>query len=111
MPHEVGDKPAAVGRVDDLGVELDTVEALLVMDGGGEAGAFGLGDDAETLGQSLDFVAVAHPDPVLLARRPTAIEEGAFVPDLDEGTAEFGMIAIDDLPAQLLGPQIGRAQV
>src|SRR3546814_12531130 len=76
------------------------------MDGGGEGGAFGLGDDAETLGQSLDFVAVAHPDLVLLARRPKAIEEGAFVPDLDEGTAEFGMIAIDDLAAPSLGPQL-----
>jgi hypothetical protein len=33
---EIGDQPAAVGGVDDLRVELDAVEAALVVGAGGE---------------------------------------------------------------------------
>ena len=75
VADEIGEQLAAVGRVDDLGVEHQAVEAPLLVGGDRVGRAFGLGDDAEALGQRLDPVAMAHPHLVALARRPQAVEQ------------------------------------
>jgi hypothetical protein len=48
MTHEIGDQLAAVGRVDDFGMELGAVVLLFVIGDDGEGGAVGDRDDAET---------------------------------------------------------------
>jgi hypothetical protein len=70
MADEVGEEFGAIGRVQDFRVKLDAVEASLVMHGGGKGRSGGLRDDAEALRQTLDPVAMAHPDLVALAWRP-----------------------------------------
>ncbi len=67
---EVGDKLAAVGRVDHLGVELGAVEPALFVGDDREGRAVADGDDLEAGRKSGDLVAVAHPDLVAFADVP-----------------------------------------
>ena len=59
--HEALDQGSAMGRMDDLGMELHAVEAALVIGNGGERRAFAVRHRAETGGQGRHPVAVAHP--------------------------------------------------
>jgi hypothetical protein len=106
MAHEVGNQLAAVGRVHDLGVKLNAVEAALVVGRRSEGGTGRLSDDPEAFGKNVDLVAVAHPDLVALARRPQAVEQAALVRHLEEGAAELAMIARHYLAAELLGHKL-----
>ena len=45
---------------------------------------------------------MAHPDLVLLADRPQAVEQCRGGDDVDEGPAELALVRSDHLPAQLL---------
>ena len=76
VADEIGDQLAAVGGVDHLGMELDAVEAALLVGGRREGRAVGRrrrrGSPA---GMRLDLVAMAHPHLVALARRPQAVEQ------------------------------------
>ena len=102
MADEIGEQLAAVRRVDDLRVEHQAEEAALLVGGDGIGRAFGRGDDAEALGQRLDPVAVAHPDLVLLAGLPEAVEQHGFAGDLDEGAAELAIVGRRDPAAELV---------
>ncbi len=95
------DQLGAVRRVHDLRVELHAVIlALLVGDEG--IGSVGGGrDDLETLGQRRDAVAVAHPDLMARAGGPEALEQLAILVDVEEGAAEFAVMAALDLAAEL----------
>ena len=99
--HEVGEKLAAVGGVDDLGVELHAVAAGFVTGDGGERRAVRDGDGAVPGRDGFDPVAMAHPDLVALALRPDAVEERAVGGDVDEGAAEFAVGRDVDLAAGL----------
>jgi hypothetical protein len=89
MTHEIGDQLAAVGRVDDFGMELGAVVLLFVIGDDGEGGAVGDRDDAETRGELGDLVTMAHPHLMALARCPEAVEEHARLGHGQEGAAKF----------------------
>src|SRR6202011_1601528 len=61
-----------------------------------------LADDAESIRQPGDAIAVAHPHRIALALAPYAFEQTAFVDDLDFGATELAVMAALDLAAQLL---------
>ena len=75
VADEIGQQFAAVRRVHHFGVEHQAEEAPLLVGGDRVGSAFGMGDDLEPLRQSLDPVAVAHPDLVPLALAPEAVEQ------------------------------------
>ena len=102
MADEIGEQFAAVGRVHDLRVEHQAEEAARLVGGDGVRRAFGCGDDAEPIGQSLDPVAVAHPDLVGLALVPEAVEEDALAGNLDIGAAELAIVRRRDAAAELV---------
>ena len=90
VAHEIGEQLAAVGRVHDLGVEHQRIEArassLVAIAKGAPSDA---GDDLEPRRQRLDAVAVAHPHLVLLADVPQPVEQRRWRDDLDERAAEL----------------------
>ena len=102
MAHEIGEQLAAIGGVDDFGMELGGVEALGLVRGHGEGRAFAGRDDLETGGELRHLVAMAHPHLMALALVPQAVEQRAALLDLDEGAAEFAALAAFDIAAQLL---------
>ncbi len=106
MAHEIGEQLAAVGRMDDLGVELRAVIAALVVGDQREGCTRAGGDDAETVGELRDLVAMAHPHLVRFARLPEAVEQHAFLGDFAIGAAEFaalaGLVTRANLAAELL---------
>jgi len=99
--HEIGQQLGPVGGVDDLGMELHAEHAPAVVGDGGKGRAVGHGHGAEAVGCADDLVAVAHPDLVLLALGPDALEQGAVLGHLDEGAAEFAVVGGFDLAAGL----------
>ena len=102
MANEVGQQPAAVGRVHDLGVEHQAVEAALLVGGDGIGRAFGACDDREAFGKLLDAVAMAHPDLVALAFGPQSVEQRRAAGDFDEGAAELAVVRGRDHAAKLV---------
>ena len=89
------------GGVNHLGMELDAVEAALVVGDGGERRALADPHHPETLGQGGHAVTVAHPHQLVGAGIPDAIEDGAGGGDLEDGGAVFPMIAALDPAAEL----------
>src|SRR5690606_6753062 len=84
-----------------LRMELHAVDAPPVIGDGGKGRALADRHDAETLGQFRHPVAMAHPDLVLLAGIPDAVEELAALADLKESAAEFAVMAALHLAAEL----------
>ena len=93
----------AVLGVDDLGMELDAVEAAVrVFDGGG----LGVGcpaRDAEAGRELLEAVAVAHPD---RTARLDPAEKAAAVEDAEGGEPVFSLGRGPDLAAEEMGHQL-----
>ena len=102
VADEIGEQFAAVRRVHDLGVKHQGEEAALLIGGDGEGRAFGRRDDAEAFGQSLDPVAMAHPDLVLLAGLPETVEQHGFAGNLDERAPELALVRRRDPAAELV---------
>ena len=93
----------AVGRVHDLGVELDAVDAALhVLDGGDGRGARG-GQRGEARRRLEDGVAVGHPAG-LLAREVREQTTGLFHDQV--GASEFADLGLLDAPAELAHEQL-----
>ena len=76
MMDEIGEQFAAIGRVDDFGVEHQAVALGRLVGGDGVGCALRAGDDLKPRGQRFDPVAVAHPHLALVADRPQAVEQG-----------------------------------
>src|SRR5690606_14773429 len=84
-----------------LGMELHAVDAPPVIGDGGKGRALADRHDAETLGQFRHPVAMAHPDLVLLAGIPEAVEAVAALADIEHSAAAFAVMAALPLPAEL----------
>ncbi len=97
---EVAEDVGAVGRVGDLGVELDAVEGdggVGGSDGGVWAGGCG-GDGLESGGfEGLDLVAVGHPDGGVLG---DGVEEVGAVGDVEVCAAELAVVGAVDVCAE-----------
>ena len=85
--QEVLQEACADGGVDDLGVELDAVEAAVLVGDGGEGRGVALGEDGEARRDGGDLVAVAHPDGRALAGGEDALEQGRGAVEADLGAA------------------------
>ena len=85
--QEVLQEAGADRGVDDLGVELDAVEAAGLVGDGGEGRGVALGDDREARRDGGDAVAVAHPDGRALAGGEEAVEQGRGPVEADLGAA------------------------
>ena len=83
VEREVAQKLGAVGRVHHLGMELHAVELARLVGDGGERRVLRGGDDAEARRQLGHAIAVAHPDLLLVARLPHAVEQGRGLLDLE----------------------------
>jgi hypothetical protein len=88
---EIGDQLAAIGGVDDLGMELGAVESPRLVRDHRERRAVAGGDDLEAGGEPGDLVAVAHPHLVTFADVPQPVEQRAVLCDGQEGAAEFAL--------------------
>src|SRR5690606_88924 len=99
--HEVGKQPRAVARMPNRGMELHGVETALLVGDRRKGGTGRRTDDAKPFRKRGDAVSVAHPDLMARALGPDAIEQGAFILDLQEGASEFAMMAAFHLAAEL----------
>ena len=107
MTGKIGDQLAAVGGVDDLGVELDAVEAATLVGDDRIGRAIRRRDRGEAGRERVDLVAVAHPHLVALAFRPQSVEQRAGGFDLDECLTKLAAIARnDDIAAKLRAHQL-----
>ncbi|MEY5025724.1 MAG: hypothetical protein RLZZ244_1252 [Verrucomicrobiota bacterium] len=96
---EVLEDFAAARGVDDLGVELEAVEAAGGVLDDGEGAVVGGGDGLEALGELGDFVAVGVPD---FDGFPEALEEGAFAGDAEGAHAVLAAFGIFDFAAEVM---------
>ena len=90
VAQEAGEDLGPVGRVDDLGVELDPVEAAVGQLAGGDRRARAGGQRGEALGRLEDGVAVAHPAALLL--RQPAEQAAAAVAQDEVGAPELARL-------------------
>ena len=75
VPHEIGEKLAAVGRMHDLGVEHEAVALRLLVGGDGVWRAFRTGDDSKPARAARrDRRGSSRPDAT--RRHPQAVEQG-----------------------------------
>ena len=102
VAREVGEQLAAVGCVDDLGMEHHRIEAPRLVGRDGIGRAFRAGDDREAVGELFDAVAVAHPHLMLLADMPQAIEQRGRRDDVDVGATEFLVVRGGDETSELV---------
>ena len=98
VAQEAGEDLGPVGRVDDLGVELDPVEAAIGHLAGGDRRARAGGERREPLGRLEDRVAMAHPAALLL--RQPAEQAPAAVAEDEVGAAELTRLRRLDPAAQ-----------
>ena len=89
VTDKIGDQLGAVGRVDDLGVELRSVIAAFVIGDQREGRAIADRDNTKTGGKFGHLVAVAHPHLMSLTNFPQSVEQHAWFGDGQEGAAEF----------------------
>jgi len=82
-------------------MELHGVILALLVGDEGEGGVGRGGNDLEARRDRGDAVAVAHPHLVARAGGPQALEQRAFLVDLEEGATEFAVVAAFDLAAEL----------
>ena len=95
--------PLALGRVDDLGMELDAVPAVLGVLERRDRGRLRRGRDARARRRRRDGVAVAHPHH-LLARE--VVEQRGGSVELDVRLAVLGDVVRLHGPAELAGHQL-----
>ncbi len=100
---EIRQEPGAIGRMDDLQVELGGIEVALLVGDHGEGRAVRNAGDGETGRQRGHPVAMAHPHLVALARLPDPLGQRRLVLDLDQCPAELAMVLALDLAAELEG--------
>ncbi len=93
MAHEIGNQLAAIGGVDDFGVELGAVELARFIRDHRKGRAIAGGDDIEAGGELRDLVAVAHPHLMAITDLPQPVEQRAFGGDGQEGAAKFAAFA------------------
>ncbi len=93
----------AARRVDDFGVELDSVELALLVRDHGIGRMFGCRDNGESRRHGDDLVAVVHPHRLPVADIAEASEQRRVLLDLDVAAAEFAVMAAFDLAAELFG--------
>ncbi len=98
---EVLDQLGAVGRVHDLGVELHGVVFARFVGNEGEGRVGRGGQNLEARRDRGHAVAMGHPDLMARAGRPEAVEQFAILLDIEEGAAEFAVMAAFDLAAEL----------
>ena len=98
VAQEAGEDLGPVGRVDDLGVELDPVEAAVGQLAGGDRRARAGGERGEALRRLEDGVAVAHPAALLL--RQAAEQAAAAVAQDQVGAAELARLGRLDPAAE-----------
>ena len=103
LQHEVAQDLAALGRMDDLGMELDAVEPAVRVRGRGVRGRVGSGGGAEAVRQPGDRIAVAHPNRLL---RLETGKEAVGLRDRDDGRPEFPAFERHHLAAQSLGHEV-----
>ena len=96
---EAPDDLGAPGGVDDLGVELDGIEAALGVVHGRAGAVVGGGGDGEAGGRGLHGVAVAHPADKL---RVQALEQDRGVQHVQPRLAELFQGCRRDLAAQVV---------
>ena len=101
LVDEIGKQLGAIGRVHDFRMELHGIEFLGFIGDEGERSVRRCGNDFEAIRDRGDAVAMAHPDLVAGADGPDAVENRAVLVDLDEGAAEFAVMAGFNLAAQL----------
>ena len=94
-------RSAPCGVCATSGMELDAVEPAALVGDDREGRVRETASGSEPVGQLGDPVAVAHPDRVLLAHVPDALEERAVGEDLDLGAAELRVMPALDLAAEL----------
>ncbi len=102
MTDEIGEQLAAIGGMDDFGMELGRIKAPGFVGGDGEGRTLAGGDDLKAVGQLRHLVAMAHPHLMLFARRPKTVEQSAGLFHLDEGAAKLAALPAFDIAAQLL---------
>ncbi len=102
LADEIAQNLRALRRVHHLEVELRGVEPPLLV-GDHRDRRIGRGaDDAKALRQPGHPVAVAHPDRVLLALLPDALEQRRVLGDQHLGAAKFPVVPGLDLAAELM---------
>ena len=98
---------AALEGVGDFRVELDAVEAFVIVGHAGDGAAVGGGGDDEAFRRRADAVAVAHPDVQVFVAGffvvDDAVEQVVAIGFGDAGVTEFVFFTGDDGAAQLLG--------
>ena len=83
-------------------MKLHTVEMPILIGDGGKRRAAAGGHHLESRGESVDAVAVAHPDRVALAGLPDMLEQGGSRLDLHQRPPEFPLVGGLDRAAQSL---------
>ena len=102
LAAEIAQEIGAMRGVHDLGMEHHTVEPALVVGGHGKGRPLAHADRAKSLGQPHHAVAMAHPDLLALALAPHPVGDHRLARHLDEGAAEFLVVAqpAPDRPAE-----------
>ncbi len=75
LVDEIGEQPAAIGRVHHFGVEHCGVIFARLIGSDGKGGVLRGGDDFKTVRQLRHPVAMAHPDRIAAAGFPDAFEQ------------------------------------
>ena len=98
LAQETLEDRLAVRRVDDLGMELDAVEATLGVLAGGDRRARARGQGSEAGRRLVDAVAMAHP--ALLRVREALHQPAALLAQLQLGPAELTALGALDATAE-----------
>jgi hypothetical protein len=101
VDDEIAIELAAIGRVHHLGVELHRIELTLLIGDGRKGCPVRCADDTEAGRYRHHLVAMAHPHLVALALLPHALEQRIVALDFEEGAAEFAVIGVFHLAAEL----------
>ena len=98
---EIAQQLAALRRVHDLGMKQHAIETPGVIGDRGVGRGLAGRHRAKAGRQCVDPVAMAHPHLLAPALGPQPVEQPALVEDVDEGAAEFLMVAQGDPAAEL----------
>ncbi len=106
LAGEVAQQLGALRRMRDLGMKQKAVKAPLVVGDRGIGRGVAGGDRAKPGRQRIDLVAVAHPHLRARPLGPQPVEQPAIVEDIDNGAAEFLMLAQGDAAAQFVAHRL-----
>ena len=99
--HKVRYQLGTVRGVHDFGVKLHGIKATRLVGDGGVRRVLARRDHFEAIWQARHAIAVAHPDLMLIARVPDALEQGAWRLYTDRCAPKFAMMAALDRAAKL----------